>query len=375
MFSHSASQWLTTGDDAFAAMLGAISQAQREIRMEMYIFEDDSIGTAIRNALVLAAKRGVKVQLLLDALGCEALPNNYWDDFTQSGGIYRRFNPLELRRLPVRNHRKLLVCDSDIAFVGGFNIAAHYEGDGVQRGWRDLGVGLCGPIVPALAESFDQLFATAEVRPKRFTNLRRVEQPPALDPQPGCQLLLGVPGRGRSAIQSSLIRDLSHAERVRLVVPYFLPGARLRRAIQGVVRRGGRVQLLMPGKTDVALSKLAAQSLYSRLLRSGIEIFEYQPQILHAKLFWIDDAVYVGSSNLDTRSLHLNYELLVRLTDSHSIQAAQAYVEDSLRFSLPIDPIRWRQSRSLWTRLHERWAFLLLARLDPLIARWLTPSE
>ena len=96
------------------------------------------------------------------------------------------------------------------------------------------------------------------------------------------------------------------------MVAYFLPSWRLRRDLMRVVRRGGRVQLILAGQSDVQLSKLAAQSLYRRLLRAGVEIYEYQPQILHAKLFMVDDAVYTGSSNLDTRSLQINYELMIR---------------------------------------------------------------
>jgi len=112
----------------------------------------------------------------------------------------------------------------------------------------------------------------------------------------------------------ALRRDLAHARTVQIIAAYFLPPRRLRRLLMHVARKGGRVQLVLPGKSDVPLIRLAAHSLYQRLLRAGVEIYEYQPQILHTKLVIVDAIVYAGSSNLDTRSLNINYELLARLT-------------------------------------------------------------
>lgn len=374
MSSNPAYRWLTTGDAAFETMQGRIATARETVRLEMYIYEPDPIGEQFRSTLIEARRRGVSVHLLIDALGSQALPDDYWKDFTAAGGVVRRFNPLVLRRLPIRNHRKLLVCDGATAIIGGFNIAKEYEGDGVHRGWRDIGVELHGPIVRALENSFEQLFERADERPKRFVRFRKPRRPPAIDTGDGCRLLLGTPGRGAGAIQNSLLQDFAKAGTVRLMVPYFLPSARLRRAIQRAARRGGRVQLIVPGRTDVPISKLAAESLYARLLRSGVEIHEYQPQILHAKLFLMDRAVYVGSSNLDTRSLHLNHELLVRLEDAASRAQAEAYFESALEHSRQIRLGEWSRGRSLWTRLRERWAWFLLARVDPWVARWLTQS-
>jgi len=374
MSSNPAYRWLMTGDAAFEAMLRRISTAKHSLRLEMYIYEEGRIGDVFRSALLQARDRGVSIHVLIDALGSQSLPEQYWTKFIAAGGIVRRFNPLELRRLPIRNHRKLLVCDGTTAIIGGFNIASEYEGDGVVRGWRDIGMELQGPIVQALELSFDQLFNRAGERPKRFARFRKAQHPPAIEAEGGCRLLLGIPGRGAGAIQTSLLQDLAKARNVRLMVPYFLPGTRLRLAIQRAARRGNRVQLIVPGRTDVPISKLAAESLYTRLLRSGVEIYEYQPQILHAKLFVLDRGVYVGSSNLDTRSLHLNYELLVRLEDTPSRIEAEAYFESALQHSKRVQHREWSRGRSLWTRMRERWAWFLLARVDPWVARWLTQS-
>ena len=134
-------------------------------------------------------------------------------------------------------------------------------------------------------------------------------------------------------------------------------------------RRGGRVRLILAGKSDIPLAKLATHRLYKMLLKQGVEIYEYQPQILHAKLFIMDAEVYVGSSNLDARSLNINYELLVRITDPPVVKEARAIFAEALTHCRRIDAKTWRGSRSLWTKLLEDWAYFLLARVDPYLAR------
>jgi cardiolipin synthase len=185
----------------------------------------------------------------------------------------------------------------------------------------------------------------------------------------GGELLLGGPGRGPGWIQQSLQAALARAKDVRIVSAYFLPPPRFRRAMIRVTRRGGRVQLITAGLTDIPLMQAATRSLYQRLLRAGVEIHEYQPQILHTKLCLIDQAVYVGSANLDIRSFRINYELMLRLTDSCTVQEAGDIFASHLRYSRRIEPDPWRHSRNFATRLKERLALFLFTRLDPLLAR------
>jgi len=156
---------------------------------------------------------------------------------------------------------------------------------------------------------------------------------------------------------------------VQFIVAYFLPTWRIRRELMQIARRGGRVQLILAGKSDVLVSQLAGQSLYRRLLRAGVEIYEYQPQILHTKLFIIDDVVYVGSANLDQRSLNINYELMLRFEKREIAEQARAIFANSLRHCRQITFEQWRHSRTLWRRLKQRWAYFLLARIDPYIAK------
>jgi cardiolipin synthase len=362
-------RWLRTGDEAFAAMLAAMDEACREIRLETYIFAASPLGETFRAALIRAAQRGVKVQVLVDAFGSVMLSADFWQPLVAAGGEFRWFNPLSLRRFHFRDHRKLLACDEGSAFVGGFNIAPEYEGDGVSRGWFDLGLELRGPMVRELNAAFDQMFARAAFRHKPLTPLRksaarrRVELPDAT-------LLLSGPGRGFNFSKRVPRTDLERARSVQIIAAYFLPTWRLRRALARVAQRGGRVQLILAGQSDVPISQLASRCLYTRLLRAGVEIYEYGPQILHAKLYLIDDVVYAGSANLDIRSLQINYELMVRVTEPATVAEARGIFAEKLALSRRVEPAEWQRSRTFWARLKQDWAYNLLARLDPYLARW-----
>ena len=360
--------WLCSGDRIFPEMLAAIDQARDSVCLESYTFSPGSLGERFREALVRARGRGVHVRVLIDGLGSAGLPSAFWDPLKAAGGEVRVFNPLALKRMSIRDHRKLLVCDRNVAFVGGFNIAAEYEGDGVSCGWCDLGLRIEGPLSNQLALSFEEMFARAEFRYKRFIRLRQFAAKRSVA-WPMEQILFSGPGRGRNPIKRALRRDLASATDVKIMVAYFLPTRRLRRDLEHVVHRGGRVQFILAGKSDVLVSQLAGQSLYRRFLKAGVEIFEYQPQILHAKLIIIDDIVYVGSSNLDQRSLQINYELMIRFQNQEFADQARAIFAGTLDHCVPVTAQEWRESRTIWGRLKQRWAYFLLVHIDPYIAR------
>jgi len=252
--------------------------------------------------------------------------------------------------------------------VGGFNIASEYDGDGVTSGWYDLGVQIEGPLAAQLVAAFDEMFGRADFQYKRFMALRKFDAKKTVT-APHEQLLLSGPGRGRNPIKHALKNDLARARNVEIIVAYFLPTWSIRRQLVQVVRHGGRVQLVLAGKSDVALSQLAGQSLYRRFLKSGVEIHEYQPQILHAKLIIIDDVVYAGSANLDQRSLNINYELMIRFEGKEIAEPAREIFANTLKHCQPITFEGWRKSRTLWRRLKQHWAYFLLVRIDPYIAR------
>jgi len=362
-------KWLHTGDEVFPAMFAAIAAAQRTIRFETYIYAGDELGVQFRESLVAARQRGVCVQVLIDALGSLGLPANFWQPLLTAGGEVRWFNPILLKRFGFRDHRKMLVCDEELAFVGGFNIAAYYIGDGVKSGWRDLGLRVTSPLAMQLAAAFDEMFARAGLQHKPFATLRRSSAKRNIPAEAG-RLFLSGPGRGSNPFKRALRKDLSTARTVRIIAAYFLPTWRIRRDLMRMARRGGTVQLILAGKTDVLLSQLACRSLYRRLLKAGVEVYEYQPQVLHAKLILIDDTVYVGSANLDPRSLYINYELMLRFEEKNVVSEARAIFIRDLTLSQRIELESWRKSRTWWSKLRQRWAYFLLARVDPVMVRW-----
>ena len=362
-------QWYSAGQEMFAAMLAAIEAAQESICLETYIFAPGPLGERFRHALTQARLREARVRVLIDALGSYGLAADYWRPLEAAGGEVRQFNPLSLHRCSIRNHRKLMVCDRQVAFIGGFNISSEYEGDGISSGWCDLGLRIAGTLAAQLETSFDEMFARADFLHRRFVRLRKSGARKVML-LPHEQLLLSGPGRGRNPINRALRLDLACARSVQIMVAYFLPTWRLRRQLVRIARNGCRVQLLLPGKSDVAVSLLAAQSLYRRMLKGGVEVYEYQPQILHAKLIIIDDVVYVGSANLDQRSLAINYELMVRFESREMAAQAREVFGRNLQHSRRLTLEIWAKSRSFWRRLKQRWAYLLLVRLDPYIARW-----
>ena len=167
-------EWLPTGDVAFPAMLAAIDAAQKSIRLEMYIVTDSPLAQQFLTALVNAQKRGAQVKVLIDGGGSFSLAAAFWTPLQTAGGEVRVFNPIALKRFNIRNHRKLLVCDDRVAFIGGFNIAPEYEGDGVTRGWCDLGMRIEGALAAQLAKTFDGMFRHAKFHHKRFIRLRKL---------------------------------------------------------------------------------------------------------------------------------------------------------------------------------------------------------
>ena len=199
----------------------------------MYIFADSPLGVKFREALTQAASRGVRVQVTNDSFGSFGLSSTFWEPLVKAGGEFRWFNPLKLGRMLYRDHRKILVCDDELAFIGGFNIAPEYDGDGVTKGWLDLGMEVRGPLAVELAESFDRTFTHADHAPKPLQYLRKGT---ARETSAGerWRLLLSGPGLGYNFLKRTLVTDLANARDVRIISAYFLPTWRLRRQLLSV---------------------------------------------------------------------------------------------------------------------------------------------
>ena len=358
---------LTGGDQLFPAMHAAIARAHHDVWLATYIFHDDKAGRAMADALIDAARRGVRVRVVVDGFGSKAsvLALRRW--FEGSGVALVVFRPIDrwyawlqpgqLRRL----HHKLLACDAEHAFVGGINIIddrVDLNHGATAEPRLDFAVALRGPVVAPVAQTAramwtratfgrdwrDEVLALAKsaepvARARSLMIRLRVggaAVPTNIDGGPvHAAFLVRDNLRQRRAIERSYIDALSRArERIDLVSPYFYPGRLFRRVLRDAAKRGVRVRLLLQGKLDYRFAGLAASVLYDELLSRGVRIFEYVPAFLHAKVALADDDwATVGSSNIDPLSLLLNLEANVVIRDVHFTAALAAALEQALKVS------------------------------------------
>lgn len=343
---------LTGGDELFPAMRAAIAAARHEVWLAAYIFHHDEAARAVVDALVVAARRGVRVRVVVDGFGSKASLPVLRSWFEGSGVALAVFRPLDrwtayfqpgqLRRL----HQKLLAVDDEHAFVGGINMIDdrvdlnHGRSDEPRL---DFAVSLRGPVVIPVAQTTRAMWTRAafgqEWREELIALARSAEPmagarallqrlrilppgaaPDAVDQLPPVRAAFVVRDnlRQRRAIERSYIEALQGArERIDIMCPYFYPGRLFRRTLRNAAQRGVRVRLLLQGKLDYRFAGLAAQVLYDELLEHGVRIFEYMPAFLHAKVALADDEwATVGSSNIDPLSLLLNLEANVVVRDA-----------------------------------------------------------
>jgi cardiolipin synthase len=366
-------RWLGTVDDAYAEMERRIDGAASCVRLETYLMREPGPAERMRAALLRARARGVEVRLLLDAFGCEGVGEQFLAPLRAAGAKMARFNPRRFLRRAIRNHSKLLAVDGQYAIVGGFNIAPEYAGNGITHGWCDSGVCVAGPVVKLLEQNFDAMFELAPFTPRAYQRFRRAMRHnwrAAVEPDAPVQVISSGPGMPRGVLGYVLRRDLSRARNIAIASAYFLPTRTLRRLLYLAANRpGGRVRVLLAGKSDVPLAQLAAERFYKLLLGRRVRVFEYQPQVLHAKVVVADSIVWAGSGNLDRRSLSINYELLLRLDWPELAEDARTWFAHALKHSRRVHLARWRRGRRLWRRIASQLAWLVLARIDPLVAR------
>lgn len=304
------------GPRFFQGLLTALRSAECTILLEYYIIRSDGTGSALAAELAAAVQRGVRVLLIYDYIGCHDTPSAYFKDLTQQGIELIPFNVPSFRRgvhwFDRRNHRKLTIIDSRLAFLGGFNIADEYAGDGMlQNRFRDLGFSVSGSVVQELIGSFGDIWQMeCDERPNLAAacDKRPVRRHPG---DANVAIVSGVPHQRKSSIRSAFLFNIASASEDLLVAnPYFVPGPRIVRSLLRAARRGVRVRLLMPARSDVPLVQLVGRSFYGILLRGGIEIFEMERELLHAKVMLVDgERTVIGSANLDQRSFHRNFEI------------------------------------------------------------------
>jgi cardiolipin synthase A/B len=347
---------LDGGAEAFPRMLAAIDGARSSVHLEVYAFALDATGERFADALSAAARRGVRVRLVVDGVG-SALDGRQIEALLGSAGvqvrIYHPLTALLLGRL-VRNHRKLLLVDDAVAFVGGINIGDQYGGDGGEPGWADLAAELRGPVCGWLA-----------------SRLRGAGVPPLRGP---VRLLLSGIGGGRP-LRRRYLKAIAGARRsVWIAHGYFLPDGRLVRTITAAARRGLDVTLLLPGKSDILLARPAVSSLYGTLLRAGVRIREWERSVLHAKVAVMDgELLLLGSFNLDPLSL-ANLETLLEVQEPGAVREGERWIARHVAGARQVLPAELADRSSLRHRLLD-WLGLRAARLARLVGRLLLRSR
>jgi cardiolipin synthase len=354
---------LRHGHEAFPAWLAAIDAAETRVSLEMYIFSDDKIGRRFADALLRAAARGVSVRLLYDFVGCRDTPAAFFQRL-RDGGVhtiaYHRLRVWRPRfwKLWRRNHRKTLVCDGRVAFVGGINISDEWlsaaEGGG---GWHDAVARVEGPAVAAIEAPF---LSTWNRRARKRARL----QPEGLGqlPPAGAARLAVVANaelRERFSIRRSGLHAARDATtRVLLANPYFVPDRGIVRALVSAAGRGLDVRLLLPRVSDSHVLDLAARAIFEPLLRAGVRIWR-STAFVHTKMLAVDDAfVSIGSYNLDDRSLRYNLELVVNVLDETFNAEAVALFEADMATCTELKLAEFRR-RGWLSRLAERLAYAL----------------
>jgi cardiolipin synthase len=306
----------------YSALIGEIEQARHHIHLQFYIWRADEIGARVLEALEGAARRGVQVRLLVDEIGSWRTSSRLFEGLRKAGGQFAWFLTLVPHRklflMNLRNHRKLVVIDGQTAFLGGMNVGDEY----MQRGermpvWLDAQMRMRGPVVLQLQEIFtaDWFFATA----KKLL-VRDYYPQPAQQGRLSVQLVSGGPDNEVDEIHLTLVHLINQARKqIQIVTPYFVPDNALLDALRLAAYRKVEVKLLFPAKSDHPWLQYIARSFYEDLLAAGVQVFEFKPGFLHAKMMTIDSQwSMIGSANLDIRSFRLNFELNA-LIPSHAL--------------------------------------------------------
>ncbi len=328
---------LRNGDAYFPALEEALDDAVLEIYLETYIFENDHTGRGIAEALRRAALRGVKTHLLLDGFGSNALPKTMLDYLKEAGVMVVVFrpdiSPWTLRRRRLRRlHRKIVVVDRKLAFVGGINIIDDVDMVGETLPRYDYAVRVEGPLVKKISASCRRLWLRVAWSRRLHFGWRRTSKRLFSPPQSAGRMRAAFVVRDnflhRRNIEDAYLQAIEQAQsEIILANAYFLPGQNFRHALLAAARRGVRVVLLLQGKIEHRLAYYAARALFGNFLDAGIEVYEYHQSILHAKVAVIDEHwATVGSSNLDPYSLLLALEANIVVED----RSFAATLKDSL---------------------------------------------
>jgi cardiolipin synthase len=347
----------TNGDEFFPAMLNAIRGAKRRISFESYIYKSGTdMGDAFTQAFVDAAARGVKVQLVLDAVGSASLSEEDLARLRGAGCSVALFNSptwYSIQEVNYRTHRKILVVDGEVGFTGGAGVDDHWRGDARTKDeWRDTQIEVHGPLARLLEGGFYENFVETAglVAPELDAFV------PGKDEEGASFLVRSSFSGGSNDLKRLYLLAIASARRtLDITTPYFVPDESTIWSLTDAVNRGVRVRILVEGDiTDAMPVKYASRHYYDRLMEAGIEIYEYEPTMMHTKTFVVDGIWSMfGSANFDNRSLELNDELNVAVTNRDLAARLLEDMKEDLARSHQLQLATWRE-RSLLMKARER---------------------
>lgn len=347
---------LKNGEAAFSAMFAAIDAAADYLLLQAYILRDDDLGRDLKARLMRRAREGIRVYLLYDEIGSHDLPQAFIADLQAAGAQVRPFGTTQGRvnrfQLNFRNHRKILVADGRVAFVGGLNFGDEYLGRSAAMGaWRDTHLRITGPAVQAVQLAFleDWFWAAREVPEVEWE-----PQDGSADAAQQGQAVLPLPtgpADSRDSCELFFLEALRGARRrIWIASPYFVPDEQIISALELARLRGVDVRILLPQRADLLLVHLAGFGYYPMAERSGIAIYRYEPGFLHQKVLLVDDDIAsVGTANLDNRSFRLNFELSIVVWDRGFAAAVAAMLEEDFAHSRRVAAGELDE-RSFWFR-------------------------
>jgi cardiolipin synthase A/B len=355
---------LTNGEETFSTIFEELEKATHHIHLEYYIVRHDEVGQKLKTILIEKAKKGVHVRFLYDAVGSWKLSKTYIQELRDAGVEIIPFSPVRLpflsNTINFRNHRKIIVIDGTIGFVGGLNIGDEYLGKDKYFGfWRDTHLWIRGEAVRTLQLIFlqDWYYMTGK------TLLTPEYLSPELvhyDGQGGVQLIAGGPDQKWEVIKHLYFAMITSAQRsIWIASPYFVPDEDILTALKIAALSGLDVRILAPKRPDKKIVFYASRSYFPELLEAGVKIYEYSKGFLHSKIMIVDgELASIGTANMDMRSFHLNFEVNAFLYHTDSTKKLVADFLEDLKEASPIDYETFQQ-RPLSIRVVESVSRLL----------------
>jgi len=347
---------LLNGEEIFPSKLELIRSARKSITYAQYVFEEGAPAADTALALAERCRAGVKVHVLVDAVGSLMMPSQYRDWMTEAGcqvASYRPVTPWTIDRANYRNHRRILVVDGRVGVTGGSGTSGKWSGNGRQEGqWRDTDMRVEGPVINQLQGAFAEnwLEATGVSLGGSDYFPWPIEARGAVE----SQIVRSSPAGGSVAMYTMFLLAMASARRtIYITNPYFVPDDKMIDTLLQARRRGVRVVLLLPGAIDHNLVRQASRSQLGRLLEAGVQIYEYRAALLHSKTMVIDSMwATVGSTNLDRRSFELNEELNLVVYNADVARRLERVFVDDLERSRPVTYAQW-QNRGIVSRVLE----------------------